>query len=106
MSQWKYTDNTNQVVFRVNEDGSMESCLASVLPEGTEILPADPVDPIPARITAINARIREIDTIYGPRYLRELTLANPPAGMHPKAITNLQAAENEAAELRAELEGM
>lgn len=39
---WKYTDNTNLVVFRTNPDGSMESCLVSVLPEATEILPADP----------------------------------------------------------------
>ena len=33
---WQYTDATNTVAFRLTETGS-ESCLASVLPEGTEI---------------------------------------------------------------------
>jgi len=26
---WKYTDDTRTVVYRVREDGSMESCLAT-----------------------------------------------------------------------------
>lgn len=26
---WKYTDETRSVVVRVNEDGSMESCIAT-----------------------------------------------------------------------------
>lgn len=26
---WKYTDDTRTVVYRVHEDGSMESCLAT-----------------------------------------------------------------------------
>lgn len=29
--KWKYTDNTNNVVYRINEDGSRESCLVSVI---------------------------------------------------------------------------
>lgn len=28
-SDWAYIDDTQSVVFRVNEDGTMESCLAS-----------------------------------------------------------------------------
>lgn len=41
MSQWKYTDASHTVAFRTLPDGGMESCLASVLPPGTEILPND-----------------------------------------------------------------
>lgn len=41
MSDWKYTDSTRLVAFRVLADGGMESCLVSVLPGGTEILPED-----------------------------------------------------------------
>lgn len=42
MTAWKYTDATNNVAFRTFDDGRMESMLASVLPEGTVIEPADP----------------------------------------------------------------
>jgi hypothetical protein len=42
---WKYTDATNRVVFRILENGGMESCLASELPPDTVIDPADPVTP-------------------------------------------------------------
>jgi hypothetical protein len=45
MSNWKYTDNTNQVVFRMLESGGCESCLASVLDVNTPILPADTPSP-------------------------------------------------------------
>lgn len=42
MTTWKYTDATNKVAFRTLDDGRMESMLASALPEGTVIEPADP----------------------------------------------------------------
>lgn len=38
-SQWRYTDATNTVASRSDEDGRTESMLASALPEGTEVLP-------------------------------------------------------------------
>lgn len=45
---WKFTDEDNLVACRTLENGSMESCLVSVLPEGTLIAAADPVpEPIP-----------------------------------------------------------
>lgn len=43
MNNWKYTDVTCTVAYRVNEDGSCESCLSSILPDGTLIEAADPV---------------------------------------------------------------
>lgn len=44
-TNWKYTDADNRIVYRTNEDGSSESCLASALvPEGATIEPADPPD--------------------------------------------------------------
>ena len=46
MSNWKYTDSTNTVVFRTLDNGSMESCLASVLEEGNIPEPAD-IPPAP-----------------------------------------------------------
>jgi hypothetical protein len=46
---WKFTDEDNLVACRTLENGSMESCLVSVLPEGTLIAAADPVpEPTPA----------------------------------------------------------
>lgn len=46
---WKFTDASNTVVCRTLENGGMESCLVSVLPEGTLIEAADPMpEPIPA----------------------------------------------------------
>ena len=42
MTNWKYADSTNTVVWRELEDGRQESMLASVLPPGTVIEPADP----------------------------------------------------------------
>jgi len=55
---WKYTDSTNTVVYRVNEDGSSESCLASVLPQDTVIDPADPiVTPIATEVSMRQARL-------------------------------------------------
>lgn len=42
MRTYKYTDATNTVVHIIDEDGkSRESCLADVVPDGDEILPAD-----------------------------------------------------------------
>jgi len=50
MSNWKYTDTTNRVVVRTNDDGSSESCLveaiADWLAEGNTPIPADPL-PVP-----------------------------------------------------------
>ena len=43
MTNWKYTDSTNKVVFRVHDDGRMDSMLASALPPDTVIEPADPL---------------------------------------------------------------
>ena len=58
MSNWKYTDSTNTVVYRVNEDGSSESCLASVLPQDTIIDPADvPPVVIPTEVSMRQARL-------------------------------------------------
>ena len=50
MSNWKYTDATNQVVRVIDEDGtSRMSMLASALPPDTVIEPADPV-PVPPAV--------------------------------------------------------
>lgn len=38
---WKYTDATNRIVSRTLDSGQVESCLASSLPEGTQVLAAD-----------------------------------------------------------------
>ena len=40
---WKFTDEDNLVVCRTLENGNMESCLVSVLTEGTLIEAADPI---------------------------------------------------------------
>ena len=46
---WKFTDASNTVAFRNLENGGMESCLVSVLPEGTLIEAAETVpEPTPA----------------------------------------------------------
>lgn len=39
MSQWRYTDATNSVAFRLLENGGMESVLATALPEGVTVIP-------------------------------------------------------------------
>lgn len=47
MSQWKYANDELTVVYRINSDGSCESCLVSTpqiqeyLAQGNEILPKD-----------------------------------------------------------------
>lgn len=51
---WKFTDQTKRVAFRTYDDGRMESMLASALPEGTEVLPADP--PPPIIVTSVTMR--------------------------------------------------
>jgi len=44
MTTYKYTDATNEVVHVIDEDGiSRMSMLASALPEGVTVEPADPV---------------------------------------------------------------
>jgi len=53
---WKYTDATQIVAYRVLDDGRMESCLASVLPEGVVVEPyVAPPPPIPATVTRFQA---------------------------------------------------
>jgi hypothetical protein len=51
---WKYTDSTNKVVYRINDDGSCESHLVEViadwLSEGNTPEPADPI-PEPVELT-------------------------------------------------------
>ena len=51
---WKFTDATNTVVYRINDDGSCESCLVEViadwLSEGNTPTPADPI-PEPVELT-------------------------------------------------------
>ena len=56
MSNWKFIDDTNAVVFRTNEDGSCESHLVEViadwLAEGNTPEPADPLPPAPPIIVS------------------------------------------------------
>jgi len=53
---WQYTDATQTVAYRVLDDGGMESCLVSVLPEGTVIDPyVAPPPPIPTTVTRFQA---------------------------------------------------
>jgi len=51
---WKFTDSTNKVVYRINDDGSWESCLVEViadwLSEGNTPTSADPI-PEPVELT-------------------------------------------------------
>lgn len=48
MKTYKYTDATNSVVHVIDKDGiSRMSMMSSALPEGTEVLPADPLPPAP-----------------------------------------------------------
>lgn len=58
MTAWKYTDATNTVVFRTLDNGGMESCLVSALPEGNTPEPADPPAPVViASVTMRQARL-------------------------------------------------
>lgn len=59
MKTYKYTDDTNTVVHVIDADGiSRSSMLASALPEGVEVLPADPVvAPIPSVVSMRQARL-------------------------------------------------
>lgn len=55
MKTYKYTEATNTVVAVIDEDGiSRMSMLASALPEGTVVEPADP--PPPVVITSVTMR--------------------------------------------------
>ena len=55
MKTYKYTDATNTVVHVIDEDGiSRMSMMASALPEGTVVEPADP-PPVPV-ITSVTMR--------------------------------------------------
>lgn len=62
MSNWRYTDGTNTIAARSLDNGSMESILASALPEGTAVLPCEPP---PADRPALLAQIdADVDDIY------------------------------------------
>ena len=65
MNNWKYTDATKTVVYRVNEDGSCESCLFSALPEGTVVGATDPVVTPPISVSP--RQIRQALTALGLR---------------------------------------
>ena len=68
---FKYTDASNTVAFRVLDNGGMESCLASALPAGTVIDPADIPDPK----IAIQAQIDSLERQeLMPRATREFML--------------------------------
>ena len=54
------------------------------------------------RIAEINGFLTQIDIKYGPRYLREKTIADP-GNINQEALAKLIAAEEEAIKLRAEL---
>ena len=64
MTNWKYTDASNTVAFRVLDNGATESCLASVLPEGTIIEAADPPLPIDYSAMRHAAYVAESDPIF------------------------------------------
>lgn len=53
---WKYTDATNTVAYRVLADGSVQSCLVSAISNGTPD-PADP--PTPAQIAVATKTIKD-----------------------------------------------
>ena len=62
MTNWKFTDNTNSVVFRTNDAGLMESCLveaiADWIAEGNTPEPADiTVTVIPSIVSMRQARL-------------------------------------------------
>jgi hypothetical protein len=53
---WKYTDVTQTIAYRVFNDGRMESRLVSALPESTVIDPyVAPPPPIPSSVTRFQA---------------------------------------------------
>ena len=64
MTDWKYTDSANTVAFRVHDDGRMESMLASALPEGTVIEPADPPPALDIAALRRAAYAAEADPIF------------------------------------------
>lgn len=58
MTPWKFTDASNTVAFRTLDDGGTESRLASALPAGETVLPADPLPIlIPQSVTMRQARL-------------------------------------------------
>lgn len=59
MTTYKFTDPTNTVVHVIDADGvSRSSMLAAALPDGVNVLPADPVTPqIPQIVTMRQARL-------------------------------------------------
>ena len=50
---WKFTDASNTVACRTFENGRGESCLVSVLPEGTLIEAADPMPETTPALTLV-----------------------------------------------------
>lgn len=57
MSNWQYTDETKQIVFRPTDTGGTESCLTTAIQEwldaGNTPDPAPSVNPIPLMVEAI-----------------------------------------------------
>jgi hypothetical protein len=93
MTTYKYTDATNLVVHIIDDDGiSRSSCLASSLPEGIQIISADP-QPNP-RIAQIYEELTVIDQ-KSIRALRDSSLKNDKS--------RLQILESQAETLRVEL---
>lgn len=74
MSDWKYSDSTNLVAFRMLANGGCESCLASTLDVNTPILPADvpPPDIVPVSPRQIRQALSQV----GLRTSVELAIAS------------------------------
>jgi hypothetical protein len=99
MTNWKYADATNRVVFRVTDSGGMESCVVTALEivawlaAGNTPTPADPPStaelnaPIMAQIAALEAGQQ--------RAVRESVLGG--------ANTKLKAIDDQIAALRGNL---
>ena len=102
MNNWKYTDATNRVVARTNENGSSESCLveaiADWLSEGNTPEPADP-SPQESPAAAIE-RIEQAEML--PRPVREFMLEQPGAAQRPW-YAKIKALDDQIATLRAKL---
>jgi len=89
MTQWRYTSEKQDVVFRVLDNGSVESMLASLVPEGEQILPyiAPPI-PVPSQVTMRQARL----ALLGAGLLSQVNAA----------IASLPSPDKEAAEIEWE----
>jgi hypothetical protein len=80
---WKYTDATNTVAFRILENGTVESMLASALPEGNIPDPADTPDP---KLSIIATIVSMETTQLLPRITREFMLGLSEITYPPEAL--------------------